>query len=57
MPLPLLGPPDKLAAGRDAGIGHVHAERVFGKTHDMHAALAMKTDKALELVGSVADVL
>ncbi|MNJ78551.1 hypothetical protein D3C77_763360 [compost metagenome] len=55
--LPLLGPPDKFATGGDAGIGHVHAERVLGKTHDMNAALAMKTDKALELVGGVADVL
>ncbi len=55
--LPLLGTPDKLAAGGNAVVGHVHAERVLGKPHDMNAALAMKTDKTFELVGGVADVL
>ncbi|MNC62052.1 hypothetical protein D3C75_1120350 [compost metagenome] len=45
--LPLLGPPDKLAAGGDTGVGHVHAERVLGETYDMNTALAVKTDKAL----------
>ncbi len=55
--LPLLRTPDKLAAGGNAVVGHIHAERVLGKTHDMNSALAMKTDKALELVGGIADVL
>lgn len=51
------GGPDELAGGDDAIVGDVHAERVFAEAHDVLAGLAVEADKAVELVGGLADEL